>query len=160
MRGELAFHSLLFFCPASNSPTQLSPVASSQTYATKDAFRTPSFLLLSQTSQCLFAHGSKDFVSPSPSETSSLIFCIAFDQSTKAGDAHSLLESRLYSSKDWFEKDNAVVDLGIGNRESGERIGWVGSGEQVRGRCVEGGFGGRRRRKWWWGGWRSDATVR
>ncbi|KAL7415743.1 hypothetical protein BDY24DRAFT_337902 [Mrakia frigida] len=90
-----------------------------ETYATKDAFRTPSFLLLSQTNQCLFAHGSKDFVSPSPSETSSLIFCIAFDQSTKAGDAHSLLESRLYSSKDWFEKDNTVVDLGIGKRARG-----------------------------------------
>lgn len=89
-----------------------------QTYYTKDAFRTEAIKLFVQTSQCIFAHGSKAFTSPDPSATSSLIFCIAFDQSTNAGDAHSLLESRLFSSTDWFDSTQ-IVDLGIGKRARG-----------------------------------------
>lgn len=85
---------------------------------TKDAFRTPATLLLSQTTSCLFAHSTKAFVSSNPSVSSSHIFCIAFDQSTKPGDAKSLAESRLYGSSDWFETKE-LVDLGIGKRARG-----------------------------------------
>ena len=66
----------------------------------------------------MFAHQSKEFVSPDPATTASLIYCIAFDQSTKAGDTKSLLESRLYSSSNWFESSQ-IVDLGIGKRARG-----------------------------------------
>ncbi|WWD19083.1 hypothetical protein CI109_103541 [Kwoniella shandongensis] len=87
-----------------------------ETFYTKDAFRSEPQLLLTQTSQCLFARSSAAFVD-SPE---SLIFCVAFDQSIKPGDGgmHSYKESRLYSSEDWFATKK-FVDLGIGKKARG-----------------------------------------
>lgn len=49
-----------------------------------------------------------------------MVFCIAYDQSRKPGSGgmHSIKESRLYSSEDWFETTK-VEDLGIGRRARG-----------------------------------------
>lgn len=50
----------------------------------------------------------------------SLVFCVAFDQSMKPGSGgmHSIKESRLYSSSDWFATKK-FVDLGIGKKARG-----------------------------------------
>ncbi|ODN82335.1 signal sequence binding protein [Cryptococcus wingfieldii CBS 7118] len=87
-----------------------------ETFYTTDAFRSEPQLLLSQTSQCIFARSSEAFVS-APEK---LVFCVAFDQSQKPGSGgmHSIKESRLYSSEDWFE-NKKFVDLGIGKRARG-----------------------------------------
>ena len=86
-----------------------------ETYYTKDAFRTETTLLLTQTSQCLFARSTPAFVNA----PESLIFCVAFDSSTKPnGGMHSIQESRLYSSSDWFTTKK-FVDLGIGKKARG-----------------------------------------
>lgn len=88
-----------------------------QTYYTKDAFKTTPQKLLSQTTKCSFAHQNKDFAPPTPALTSALIFCVAFDQSHSG--SHDVKESRLFSSTDWFENVNDVVDLGIGRAARG-----------------------------------------
>ena len=87
-----------------------------ETFYTTDAFRGETKLLLSQTSQCVFARSSKD-LSAAPEK---LVICIAWDQSRKPGDGgmHSLKESRLYSSEDWFA-NKKFVDMGIGKRARG-----------------------------------------
>ncbi|WVO13483.1 hypothetical protein L204_101103 [Cryptococcus depauperatus] len=87
-----------------------------ETYYTKDAFRSETRLLLSQTSRCIFARSTEAF----KSAPESLIFCTAFDASQKPGNGgmHSIKESRLYSSEDWFE-NKRFVDLGIGKRARG-----------------------------------------
>ncbi|WWC63338.1 uncharacterized protein I303_105938 [Kwoniella dejecticola CBS 10117] len=85
-----------------------------ETYYTQDAFRSTPKLLLSQTSQCLFARSSDAFVNA----PESLIFCVAFDESNKSGGMHSVKESRLYSSEDWFDTKK-FVDLGIGKKARG-----------------------------------------
>ncbi|KIR51702.1 signal sequence binding protein [Cryptococcus gattii Ru294] len=87
-----------------------------ETYYTTDAFRSEPQLLLSQTSQCLFARSSEAF----KSAPESLIFCVAFDQSQKPGSGgmHSYKESRLFSSEDWFATKK-FVNLGIGKRARG-----------------------------------------
>ena len=82
-----------------------------QTYYTKDAFRSAPIRMLDQTSQCTFA---KSELIEAPDE---LVFCIAFDSSTKPG-GHSFRESRLYSSTDWFETKK-LVDLGVGRAARG-----------------------------------------
>jgi hypothetical protein len=47
------------------------------------------------------------------------VLCVAFDSSVKPGDGgHSLRESRLYSSDDWFETKK-FVDMGIGKKARG-----------------------------------------
>ena len=87
-----------------------------ETYYTTDAFRSEPKLLLSQTSECLFARSTKDHVEASKE----MVLCVAFDQSQKPGSGgmHSYKESRLYSSSDWFE-NKQFVDLGIGKRARG-----------------------------------------
>lgn len=86
-----------------------------ETYYTTDAFRTEPELLLKQTSQCLFARGTKDF-EDAPEK---LVFCIAFDPNTTPSDGvYSFKDSRLYSSEDWF-KTPKYVDLGIGKKAKG-----------------------------------------
>lgn len=95
-----------------------------QTYYTKDAFSSSPKLLLSYTSRCLFAHEKAEYAKNVPDE---LIYCVAFEppaQTTEAatallGGLRSLRESRLYSSFDFFEKDNSFVDLGIGKEARG-----------------------------------------
>lgn len=94
-----------------------------ETYYTTDAFRSPPKLLLSQTSSCLFAKSSKTFT-PGKTVSNKRIFCIAFDLSQKGkagGGYHSIKESRLFSSDNWFEGVGAgtYVDLGIGKRAQG-----------------------------------------
>ena len=105
-------------------------------YYTKDAFRTASTPLLTQTSQCIFARSTPALVSA----PESLIFCVAFDQSIKPGDGgmHSLKESRLYSSSDWFATKK-YVDLGIGKKARGVvGLGVVSKFMMVALRVVEG----------------------
>lgn len=84
-----------------------------ETYYTEDAFRSPVTKMLEQTSSCVFARSDKAF-KDAPEE---LVFCVAFDANTKPG-GHSVQESRLYGSTDWF-KTKRVVDLGIGRRAKG-----------------------------------------
>ena len=87
-----------------------------ETYYTQDAFRTSPSILLTQTSQCIFARSTPAFVNA----PESLVFCVAFDQSQKPGSGgmHSFKESRLYSSSDWFATKK-FVDLGIGKKAKG-----------------------------------------
>ncbi|KIK03719.1 hypothetical protein K443DRAFT_676547 [Laccaria amethystina LaAM-08-1] len=86
-----------------------------ETYYTKEAFSdTPQFLL-TETSRCQFAHSSKEFKHEAPSD---LIYCVAFDTSSVDG-SHALSSSRLFSSTDFFTKDNKVEDLGIGKNAKG-----------------------------------------
>jgi hypothetical protein len=91
-----------------------------ETYYTQDAFRTPPTLLLTQTSSCLFAHSTPAFTSKeTPQER---VFCIAFDGSQKGktgGGYHSVKESRLFKSDDFFETSASFVDLGIGKKAQG-----------------------------------------
>lgn len=93
-----------------------------QTFYTQDAFRTPPKPMLSQTTQCSFAHQASEFVSPNPSETNSLVFCTAFypfsDDDSKKGEPHSIADSRLFASSDWFNKFE-MVDFGLGKRAQG-----------------------------------------
>jgi hypothetical protein len=87
-----------------------------ETFYTTDAFRSEPQLLLTQTSQCIFARSTPAFLNA----PKNLVFCIAFDQSQKPGDGgmHSYKESRLYSSDDWFETKK-FVDMGIGKKARG-----------------------------------------
>ncbi|KAG5634687.1 vacuolar protein sorting/targeting protein PEP1 [Sphagnurus paluster] len=86
-----------------------------ETYYTKDHFGDTPQKLLTQTTRCQFAHGSKDF---KVDADKNLIFCVAFDTSSTTG-SHSLASSRLFSSTDYFQKDNKVEDLGIGKNAKG-----------------------------------------
>ncbi|CDZ97982.1 Sortilin and related receptors [Phaffia rhodozyma] len=91
-------------------------------YYTLDAFRSSSKLLLSQVNQCLFAHQSEYFKTPNPTESNSLVYCIAFDSSSLPGESKGLSESRLFSSRSWFASEGSqgeVVDFGIGKRARG-----------------------------------------
>lgn len=109
---------------AALTPSRAAAAASTcprQTFYTKDAFRTAPLTLLSETTQCSFAHQSKDFISDAPAETNSLIFCIAFsplEGSGSKGDAHSIAESRLYKSDNWFGSME-LVDFSVGKESSG-----------------------------------------
>jgi hypothetical protein len=85
------------------------PDCRTQTYYTKEAFSDQPQLLLSETSQCTFAHSSKDFKHDAHSD---LIYCVAFDTTTSTG-YHSISSSRLFSSTDFFTNDNRIEDLGV-----------------------------------------------
>lgn len=87
-----------------------------ESYYTTDAFRGETKLMLTQTSQCVFARSTKALVE-APEK---MVLCVAFDQSMKPGDGgmHSYKESRLYSSNDWFAT-RKFVDMGIGKRARG-----------------------------------------
>ncbi|KAJ7579921.1 vacuolar protein sorting/targeting protein 10 [Mycena floridula] len=86
-----------------------------ETYYTKDAFRDEPRKLLSETSRCQFAHSSKDFKHEAHTD---LIYCVAFDTSSSTG-SHSIASSRLFSSTDFFQKENKVEELGIGKNAKG-----------------------------------------
>ncbi|KAF8075280.1 vacuolar protein sorting/targeting protein 10 [Lyophyllum atratum] len=90
-------------------------VCHDETYYTKDHFTSGAEKLLTQTSRCQFAHSSKQFKAD---VDKNLIFCVAFDTSTNTG-SHSLSSSRLFSSTDFFQKDNKIEDLGIGKNAKG-----------------------------------------
>jgi hypothetical protein len=93
-----------------------------QTFYTKDTFRSAAINLLSETTQCSFAHQSRDFISEKPAETNSLIFCIAFspfsDDKGGKGAPHSIADSRLFMSDNWFESQE-LVDFGVGKDSAG-----------------------------------------
>ncbi|KIM31675.1 hypothetical protein M408DRAFT_236567 [Serendipita vermifera MAFF 305830] len=84
-----------------------------ETFFTKDGFAGESKLLLRDTSDCIFAHSSKDF---SYTGHSDLIFCQAFEGGTQ--EPHSTENSRLFSSSDFFNEDIHVVDFGLSGRLS------------------------------------------
>ncbi|KAJ9094954.1 hypothetical protein QFC21_005746 [Naganishia friedmannii] len=91
-----------------------------ETWYTLDAFRTPLKRLLAQTSACTFARSSNAFTAGEKAQ----VFCVAWDTAnTPAGDGggwHSLAESRLYTSSNWFaDGEKKYVDLGIGKRARG-----------------------------------------
>ncbi|GJE98598.1 vacuolar protein sorting/targeting protein [Phanerochaete sordida] len=86
-----------------------------ETYYTTDAFSSEAKLMLSETSRCQFAHSSKDFKHEAHED---LVYCVAFDSSSSNG-VHSISSSRLYSSTDFFDKDNRVEDFGIGKNARG-----------------------------------------
>ena len=86
-----------------------------QTYYTKEAFSDKPQLLLSDTSQCTFAHSSKDFKHDAHTD---LIYCVAFDSTSSTG-YHSISSSRLYSSTDFFNSETRLEDLGIGRSARG-----------------------------------------
>ncbi|KDQ61974.1 hypothetical protein JAAARDRAFT_76825 [Jaapia argillacea MUCL 33604] len=90
-------------------------VCHDETYYTKEAFSDEPKLLLGETTRCQFAHSSKDFKHDAHPD---LIYCVAFDTSTSTG-SHSLSQSRLFSTTDFFEGDNKVEDLGIGKNAKG-----------------------------------------
>ncbi|CAG8680775.1 7423_t:CDS:2, partial [Acaulospora colombiana] len=83
------------------------------TYYTKDAFSDEPKLLVSQSSKCLFAHSSKDFLH---NEHKDLIFCLAFE--TTADEAPSPESARLIASNDFFSEDRRIIDFGVGTRLS------------------------------------------
>ncbi|GAA6013403.1 hypothetical protein JCM11491_006065 [Sporobolomyces phaffii] len=94
-----------------------------ETFYTQDAFASDPKLLLSYTTRCIFAHDKKEFVG-SPSVPPSLVYCASFEPPSSSAPStspsrSSLKESRLYSSTDFFEKDNQFVDLGIGKEARG-----------------------------------------
>jgi hypothetical protein len=85
-----------------------------QTYYTTDGFATTK-KLLSETNRCQFAHSRKEFKHDAHQN---LVYCVGFDTSASDG-AHSLGNSRLFSSTDFFEKENRVEDFGIGKNARG-----------------------------------------
>ncbi|KAF5379599.1 hypothetical protein D9757_009216 [Collybiopsis confluens] len=86
-----------------------------ETYYTKEAFGDPPQKLLSDTTQCTFAHSSADFKHEAHED---LIYCVAYDTQSDNG-RHSLSSSRLFSSTTFFESDKKVEALGIGKNARG-----------------------------------------
>ncbi|KAF9497875.1 vacuolar protein sorting/targeting protein 10 [Pleurotus eryngii] len=86
-----------------------------ETYYTTDAFSSDAKLLLKETSQCQFAHSSKDFKHEAHSD---LVYCVAFDTSAH-GHGHSLSSSRLFSTADFGATAPKMEDLGIGREAKG-----------------------------------------
>ncbi|KAJ3573829.1 hypothetical protein NP233_g2168 [Leucocoprinus birnbaumii] len=86
-----------------------------ETYYTKDSFTSDAKKLLSETSRCQFAHGTKDFKHDAHPD---FIYCVAFDTPSSNG-GHALSSSRLYSSTDFFQSEKNVEELGIGKNAKG-----------------------------------------
>ena len=88
--------------------------------------------MLEDTSRCLWAHSTKDVALDVPKE---LVYCVAYETSSSstsleslmgkleklasAGGLRSITDSRLYSSKDFFQEEKTFVDLGIGKKARG-----------------------------------------
>ncbi|KAF8174213.1 vacuolar protein sorting/targeting protein 10 [Pholiota molesta] len=90
-------------------------VCRDQTFYTKEAFSDNVERLLIDTTRCQFAHSTNDFKHEAHED---LIYCVAYD-GTSANGAHNLMNSRLYSSTDFFKTDKKVEDLGIGKNARG-----------------------------------------
>ncbi|GAA5980381.1 hypothetical protein JCM11641_001783 [Rhodosporidiobolus odoratus] len=86
-------------------------VCRESTFYSLDAFATSPKPLLAHTTRCIFAHDKKDF---SPLVADETIFCAAW-----ADAGQQAKESRLFESKDFFDKDKRFVDLGIGREARG-----------------------------------------
>ncbi|KAK4046163.1 vacuolar protein sorting/targeting protein PEP1 [Microbotryomycetes sp. JL201] len=91
----------------------------------KDAFASAPKPLMSYTSRCLFAHDKKEFARDVPDE---LVYCVAYEPPANSlsdklnnyiSSSRAVVESRLYSSTDFFESDKTFVDMGIGREARG-----------------------------------------
>ncbi|KAF8314674.1 Oligoxyloglucan reducing end-specific cellobiohydrolase [Clavulina sp. PMI_390] len=91
-----------------------------ETYYTTDGFESHA-LLLEKTSTCTFAHATPQLT---PSVSSNLILCVAFEGSSKG--MHSLADSRLFSSEDFFKDDKKVVDFGSSHPKAGRGVAALG----------------------------------
>ncbi len=91
----------------------------SQTYYTLDGFAS-SKLLLKQTTQCAWAHSTKEI----PISTNAdLILCVAFDKSAaENGGSYSISSSRLFSSGDFFQNETKIVDFGLLNPKASRGV--------------------------------------
>ncbi|KAI0262354.1 Oligoxyloglucan reducing end-specific cellobiohydrolase [Gloeopeniophorella convolvens] len=89
-----------------------SSICHDETYYTTQAFADQPQMLLSETSQCSFAHSSKDFKHDAHSD---LIYCVAFDSTSSTG-YHSVSSSRIFSSTDFFVNEKRLEDLGASGR--------------------------------------------
>lgn len=101
-----------------------------QTFVTRDGFASTPQKLLSDTSRCIWAHSTKEIAQDIPKE---LIYCVAYESTSSAtdnvlekleklassGGLRSVTDSRLYSSKDFFQKEKTYVDMGIGKNARG-----------------------------------------
>jgi len=101
-------------CVPSHYAAHTTFITAVKTYYTKDAFSN-SESLLSETSRCQFAHSTKEFQHEAHED---LIYCVAYDTESST-NAHSLSSSKLFSSTDFFDRDNRVEDLGIGKNARG-----------------------------------------
>ncbi|EJT52393.1 signal sequence binding protein [Trichosporon asahii var. asahii CBS 2479] len=81
-----------------------------ESYYTTDMFHSELQPLLPYTTQCMFAHSEKEIEADD-----NLLLCVA---SPNMPDEAGHSESRLYSSKNWFET-KTYVDLGIGKYAKG-----------------------------------------
>ncbi|KAM0787341.1 hypothetical protein ACM66B_003430 [Microbotryomycetes sp. NB124-2] len=96
-----------------------------ESFYTKDAFASAPKPLMSYTSRCLFAHDKKEFARDVPDE---LVYCVAYEPPANSlseklnnyiSSTRAVVESRLYSSTDFFVSDKTFVDLGIGREARG-----------------------------------------
>jgi hypothetical protein len=71
--------------------------------------------LREDTTTCMFAHSKKEFQHDAPPE---LVYCVGFDVTTR-DSAHTLANSRIFSSTDFFVKDQKMEDLGLGRNARG-----------------------------------------
>jgi hypothetical protein len=116
----LSFHSFkekygyILFQGTSCSHQGWGAVCHDETFYTTDSFVHVD-QLLSETSQCTFAHSSKDYKHQAHDD---LIYCVAFDGAEPASGRHSLAASRLYSSTDFFKDENKIEDLGVGEKNA------------------------------------------
>ncbi|KAF8325469.1 Oligoxyloglucan reducing end-specific cellobiohydrolase [Cantharellus anzutake] len=108
----LSFHAgkkdyILYQGRVCKSTLPWSKTCEDETFYTLNGFQT-SDSLLKQTSQCSWAHSTKDI----PATTNpNLTFCVAFDKSNTGG-FYSISSSRLFSSDDFFDKNQQIVDFG------------------------------------------------
>lgn len=86
---------------------------------TTDAFASQPKKLLDYSQECVWAHSTKQFTHDAANE---MVFCVAFgspdQQRRDKPPTRTLRESRLYASKDFFQNDKTLVDLGIGERQA------------------------------------------
>ncbi|KAF8798604.1 vacuolar protein sorting/targeting protein 10 [Phlegmacium glaucopus] len=82
------------------------------TYYTKTAFSDETKILLTDTTNCQFAHSTKDFIHDAHPDH---IYCVSFDTS----ETHTISSSRLYSSTDFFEENIKIEEFGIGRKAKG-----------------------------------------
>lgn len=88
----------------------------SKTYYTLDGF-VSSNLLLKRTSTCSFAHATPELT---PTVSTNLILCVAFEGSSSG--IHTLSESRLFSSEDFFKDEKKAVDFGLSHPKAGKGV--------------------------------------
>jgi hypothetical protein len=71
--------------------------------------------LLEDVTSCMFAHSRKEFKHDA---SENFVYCVGFDRTTKEG-GHTLANSRIFSSADFFDKETKVEELGIGKNARG-----------------------------------------